>query len=273
MTLPEENILQGLFQIPAGQITTEQLKDLIANEPYYGAAHLLLAKKLYDAGEEGYEHATQKAALHFPNELFLHYSLNANEKDNIPVEPAAHTSLQPVVMKDESFVADAEGDFSEDEMPAGEIAEDAIFNEKLTSILQQQAASFEKPAEPITQMVIETTPLHRIDYFESQGIKLEDEKNNDKLGSQLRRFTDWLKQMKRINPNPTELQNDVKGEKEVQNIAEHSNEPEEIITETMAEVLMKQGKPQQAIEIYEKLSFNNPSKSAYFAAKIAEIKS
>ncbi len=67
--------------------------------------------------------------------------------------------------------------------------------------------------------------------FESQVIKLEDGKSDYKLGTQLKRFTDWLKQMKRVNPNPTELRNDAKGEQDVQNIAEHSNEPEEIITE------------------------------------------
>jgi hypothetical protein len=55
-------------------------------------------------------------------------------------------------------------------------------------------------------------------------------------------------------------------------MAEHSNENEEIATEAMAEVLIKQGKPEQAIQIYEKLSFINPSKSAYFAAKIEELK-
>jgi hypothetical protein len=113
-------------------------------------------------------------------------------------------------------------------------------------------------------------PYHRVDYFDSQGIRLEE--GNDKLGTQLKRFTDWLKQMKRISPNPVNLGNDEAGENQVQGIAAHSNEAEEIVTEAMAEVLLKQGKPEQAIHIYEKLSFNNPSKSAYFAAKIEELK-
>ena len=78
--------------------------------------------------------------------------------------------------------------------------------------------------------------------------------------------------MKRVNQNPADLGNDEAGESEVKNIAEHSNEPEEVVTEAMAEVLLKQGKPEQAIEIYQKLSFNNPSKTAYFAAKIEELK-
>jgi len=41
----------------------------------------------------------------------------------------------------------------------------------------------------------------------------------------------------------------------------------------MAEVLVKQGKSEKAIEMYQKLSLLNPSKSAYFAAKIERIKS
>ncbi len=144
-------------------------------------------------------------------------------------------------------------------------------NEKLSNLLKEQAAAFEKPAEE-TVLPVETTAYHRIDYFDSQGIKLEEEKANDKLGTQLKRFTDWLKQMKKINPNLNALETDAAGESQVQNMAEHSNVPKEVVTEAMAEVLVKQGKPEQAIQIYEKLSFFNPSKSAYFAAKIQELK-
>jgi hypothetical protein len=144
-------------------------------------------------------------------------------------------------------------------------------NEKISNLLKEQAEAFEKPVEEAA-LPVETTPYHRIDYFESQGIKLDEEKANDKLGAQLKRFTDWLKQMKRINPNLANLETDAAGESQVQNMAEHSNQPKEIVTEAMAEVLVKQGKPDQAIQIYEKLSFFNPSKSAYFAAKIQELK-
>ena len=40
----------------------------------------------------------------------------------------------------------------------------------------------------------------------------------------------------------------------------------------MAAVLAKQGKLAKAIELYQKLSLMNPSKSAYFAAKIEQLK-
>ena len=53
--------------------------------------------------------------------------------------------------------------------------EDPVLNAKLSSILQQQAAEFEKPVEYSTEIPVETVPYHRIDYFESQGIKLEED--------------------------------------------------------------------------------------------------
>ena len=60
-------------------------------------------------------------------------------------------------------------------------------------------------------------------------------------------------------------------DKSVQAMAEKSNKEEDVITETMAEVFLQQGKLHKAKEIYEKLSLLNPSKIAYFAAKIEQI--
>jgi hypothetical protein len=46
----------------------------------------------------------------------------------------------------------------------------------------------------------------------------------------------------------------------------------EVVTEAMAEVWEKQGEHAKAREIYRKLSLLDPSKSAYFAAKIEGLK-
>jgi tetratricopeptide (TPR) repeat protein len=115
-------------------------------------------------------------------------------------------------------------------------------------------------------------PLYKSDYFASQGIKVTEEPmTTDKIGKQLKSFTEWLKTMKKIPaeklPTP-----DAATEKKIQSIADDSNTTEEVITEAMAEVLEKQGKTDKAIEIYQKLSLLNPSKSAYFAAQINNLK-
>ncbi len=120
--------------------------------------------------------------------------------------------------------------------------------------------------------VVAFEPLHTIDYFASQGIKLkEDALANDKLGQQVKSFTAWLKSMKKLHPGKLPEQNEVI-EKIIQTSAEESNADAEVLTEAMAEVLIKQNKQEKAIEMYEKLSLLNPSKSTYFAAKIESLK-
>ncbi len=116
-------------------------------------------------------------------------------------------------------------------------------------------------------------PLHTVDYFASQGIKIPDEAlTNDKLGTQMKSFTEWLRSMKKLQPGKLPQQNSL-AENIIQAAAETSNINTEVLTEAMAEVLIKQDKREKAIEMYNKLSLINPSKSAYFAAKIESIKS
>ena len=115
--------------------------------------------------------------------------------------------------------------------------------------------------------------MYTIDYFASQGIKIDLSKiPQDKLTTHLRRFTDWLKYMKHDNPNPIDLGTNQDLEEAVEMIAKTSNEQKEIVTETMADVLQKQGQLDKAIQLYIKLSFLNPEKSAYFASKIQHLK-
>ena len=136
---------------------------------------------------------------------------------------------------------------------------------------------FEWNAQPVNAddeaMLIE--PMHMVDYFASQGIKLSEEMlATDKLGKQLKSFTEWLKTMKKIHSDTVEADTDSSQhqDKTIQSLAEKSNTEDEVLTESMAEVYMKQGKNKKAIEVYEKLSLFNPVKSAFFAAKIEYLK-
>ncbi|MGN6248055.1 MAG: hypothetical protein ACTHNG_06845 [Ginsengibacter sp.] len=141
------------------------------------------------------------------------------------------------------------------------------------------ASQIKIPSENETEPVddedetISFEPLHTVDYFASQGIRLSEEAlNNDQLGKQVKSFTAWLKSMKKLHPGQLPEQNEVI-EKLIQTSSEASNQNANVLTEAMAEVLVKQGKREKAIEMYQKLSLINPSKSAYFAAKIESLKS
>lgn len=174
------------------------------------------------------------------------------------------TSQQEEGMDDDAYDTSADADVS---VPSDEASS------KLADMIQQQMEAFKAPVEEDAKLPIETEPYHTVDYFASQGIKLSAAQlEQDQLGSKVRKFTDWLKQMKRVQPIPQDLGTDPELETVVQDIAATSNEAREIVTEAMAEVLIKQGKHQKAIKLYEKLSFLYPDRTAYFAAKIKELK-
>jgi len=143
----------------------------------------------------------------------------------------------------------------------------------------------EKPIETLRSVTeqpkAEDEPLitfqsyHTIDYFASQGIRLQQaELTKDKLGQQLKSFTEWLRSMKKLpsaEGQVTGAEDDSRQKVVIMNAA-NSIEEKEVVTEAMAEVWVKQGHNEKAAEIYRKLSLQNPSKSSYFAAKIDQLK-
>jgi hypothetical protein len=124
----------------------------------------------------------------------------------------------------------------------------------------------------VTEDKITFEPLHTSDYFASLGIKLSGKiLHSDKLGKQMKSFTEWLKEIKKLQPDQLPLQSE-KADLTIQKLAEASNLGVEVETEAMAEVLIQQGNKQKALIVYKKLSLLDPSKSAYFAAKINQLK-
>ena len=75
----------------------------------------------------------------------------------------------------------------------------------------------------------------------------------------------FLKEEPRIRPK-----RDVSSQ---ENLAEKNTTiPEDIGTETLAEIFVKQGLHEKALDIYQKLSLKFPEKSSYFAEKIKSLK-
>ena len=138
-----------------------------------------------------------------------------------------------------------------------------------TTLLMTSSSSDEKKGDH-NELLFE--PYYTVDYFASQGIQYKpEEAPSDKFGQQLKSFTDWLKVMKRLPLTELGKSVDPKEERKVEQIAGQSLTSEEVVTEAMAEVWIKQGNTTKAKEVYHKLSLLEPSKSAYFASKISEL--
>ncbi|MES2891736.1 MAG: hypothetical protein V4725_06980 [Bacteroidota bacterium] len=233
----------------------------------------------------------------------------ADPADNVSPEEAAQVEegqVEVPVSEEERFVEDypdavVEPIQSESEIPSENLVTEeqqviSSIEETTAPVLEAQELAYPSDADeveiepteqtelapmhvklnlqqtPVTDDSLTFEPLHTTDYFASQGIKLSSEiQSTDKLGKQLRSFTEWLKTMKKVHtdqPADNVNQTDVT----IQKLAEKSNAEDEVVTEAMADVLIQQGKGNKAREVYRKLSLLNPAKTAYFAAKIDQLK-
>ena len=240
------------------QLPAQYFKALTEKYPFFSAPHFLLLKETPES-DTNYKKIAARTSLHFNNPYLLKFRLT-EKKEIINTEEIVSNILPEQIIQ---------------------LKEEVVVIEPVQQEIVSSSAEVFLPDLVIKSEEIETAgkkeelifePLHTTDYFASQGIKLSEEvQTADKLGKQLKSFTDWLKTMKKVQAGKLpegSTQIDVA----VQNLAEKSNKGQEILTESMAEVYAKQGKPGKANEIYKKLSLLNPAKSAYFAAKIELLK-
>ena len=225
------------------------LQDVCNKHPYFAAGHFFRFKET-GPGHSGYAAVAAKTALHFNNPIWLNFQLHHRQ---LYKQPAPVISM-------------ADKKLSNPAIPL-QVSETLLTRKEVPAATDPAEKTATSSPEPLL-----FEPLHTTDYFASQGIKLSEEvQQGDKLGKQLKSFTEWLKTMKKVHGDKLPDQS-IAVDIAVQKMAENSNKEQEVITESMAEVFHQQGKNRKAREVYEKLSLLNPSKSAYFAAKIEFLK-
>ncbi len=256
-----QNIFESLFNRSFSDTSnTAYLKELTDRHPYFAAAQFFLLEKIQD-DTAAFEKQILKTSLLFNN---LHW-LNFQLKETGIMEPASVEYAEVAVAEPAAEPVEI------DDLPdnTDEPATDE-HQEKEIEPMHIELKMPEEKANLNEAMLFE--PMHLVDYFASQGIKLSDEvQTADKLGKQLKSFTEWLKTMKKVHVE-NEAENLVKPDINVQLLAENSNAEAEVLTESMAEVFARQGKIAKAGEVYQKLSLLNPAKSTYFAAKLENLK-
>lgn len=263
------------------------LEKLTTDYPYCSLAHLLLLKAT-DETDPAYAKRASKAQLHLQQPFLLQYQLRQpwfpekaagqSTESNTGID-ASHTAIS-APSAGEAILSELTAAITPKQAPETEVEKQDSIPVPVTEPSKPVVESneVEPLAEPVVPAPVSAEPLlfeplHTTDYFASQGIRITDEmKGSDKLGTQLRSFTEWLKTMKKVHGSKLPADTGKPLDSMVQQLAEKSNVEEEVITESMAEVYVQQGKRAKAIEIYEKLSLQNPAKSAYFAAKIELIK-
>jgi hypothetical protein len=278
------------------ECTVQELQQLAENYPYYAPAQFLLLQKLKSEGSTDYTAQLQKAVLYYHDPLLLEAVLSPDkfyteveeipepiiveEPEATPEESVEEAEVPPVQQEEVEEIPTTEKEGIEP--PEPEISESGTTILERDTISEEPPPLVEETQQPDFKFKLSTDqpsagltfePFHTVDYFASQGIKLsQEEAPKDDFGKQLKSFTEWLKTMKRLPVTQMTAKIDAGSESKVQDLASDSVSDTNILTETMAEVWIKQGNYQKALEVYNKLILLNPSKKAYFAAKIENLK-
>jgi hypothetical protein len=279
MNIAVSELANLFFKKSLHECSRDELKQLVQHYPYFAPAQLLWAKKLQEDNSSLYAEQVQRTSLYFQNRMWLNHLLEKTPGINETVIPAAAEEI-PTLQTDETNDADRA---KEEEVAASPGLVSTVFDKEESiagSTTEDVMVRTDQPAEStITQSPVEDAPgpvfepYHAVDYFASQGIRYkEEDKPKDKFSQQLKSFTEWLKTMKRVPGTEGQTTSDVNSEGKVEQLAEHSLVERHVVTEAMAEVWIKQGNTAKAEDIYRKLSLLDPSKTAYFAAKIEGLK-
>ncbi len=276
------------------EVDGEDIRAMVSKYPSVNALHVINAIKSGRVSDGKPTEEQVTAGLYVNNHLWLYKLLEQMDPSAaLPEERGLETIItnpesidgSQDLGEENSSEPNAISAFSNSELTVSAeppVAEEPATLPEIENKVPQEATMAagkenEKEHETTDELPITFQSYHTIDYFASQGIRLRQEDlSKDKFGQQLKSFTDWLRSMKKLpaNEEGRGLDNgmDDSRQKHVIQHAAHSVEGKEIVTEAMAEVWVKQGNHDKARVLYEKLSLQNPSKSAYFAAKIDQLK-
>ena len=243
------------------ECSIEEIGHLARQYPYFSSAQLLLVAKQKQTDHFDFEKQLIATSLHVNHPLWLDHLLNSTSEKIFIEEKIIATEVNEEPNNDELVLERSRHEFVNASQP----------EDKQTPTPASSLPVVEKAEPKDDALVFE--PYYTVDYFASQGIKtVVEEKPKDRLGQQLKSFTEWLKTIRQMPPQQIASMNDAGSEEKVVQLATHSLTEENVDTEAMAEVWIKQDQPEKAIRIYEKLSLLNPSKSSYFALLIEKLK-
>lgn len=246
----------------------EAMDKLVDKYPFFQAAQTLRLQNAY--GEDNYNRILSQAGIHIPdpkhyyqnlmlNKMYVHRKDSAEEKPLVSeVEYAEPKEVAVVEKKDNIEQKETE----------------------ITTLVEENQVEEENAAEDTLQYA---PSFYKIE----ESVEEQDDIENEVLD-----FTDWFNALEKPVKKTKPLTTSTKAIKTAETISQFikkekkpilppkiitSNEekkehtPEQFISQTLAEIYVKQKLYDKAISIYEKLDLNSSEKNTTFARRIKEI--
>lgn len=278
-------ILKNPYTISEEQ--AHELDNIVQEYPYFQAARVLQLKVLHSEGNYRYNKALKLAAAHVLDRSVLYDFIHSkavvrdvsvlqqelNEikkavqrqetKKEIATIPTASYRVPEVFAKPQIPKPILEEDiFSEKFIRQGDIESIMVYKEEIMPETQREKPSerhdivLGNKVDSISEWLTDISSKEN-----KQGVDYKD----DTVAEKFRLIDKFLEANPKIEPSRDYVSN-------VNLANEVKTDPHQLMTETLAQVYVKQRKYKQAIQAYEILILKNPEKSAYFAAQIQNIK-
>ena len=188
---------------------------------------------------------------------------NPNEVIEAIEEPIESTPLSDAIEKSESEL----------KIEIETILEPSLEIENDADLIQTEHILETSREDFIEEAIIPIENVYGGDYFTTQGIHIDESEKQEEIKLNFTRnsFKDWLKLMNKIKTEEEIETSKEKNEYPINSLQDIEHQELDIYTETMADIYINQGLKNKAIQIFEKLSLINPSKSAYFTSRINKI--
>ena len=257
-------------------VDLDEVNKLYSDFPEFSTVHLLKVRIMEALGHEK-QQQLKVAAIYSMNRKKLHQLVTEvmqSAEPEVEAEPLdENTEIiefseegnehADVIIEQHAPYAGLEPDtelLELDEEPA----------EELLEILDEE--SEESPVEDTAEETVEELVEETVEEIVEETVEETVEEHEDEVSDeQPKKYSNHLiTSFISGEPGPirADLETSLKGDVSLASIREHDG----FITDTLAQIYVKQGLYAKAIYAYEKLSLKYPEKSAYFAAQIEKIR-
>ena len=253
------------------------MEEVLNRYPYFQLVHTLIAKAKHDQQAPDAYAALGRAAIYAPDRRLLRrvfydeltVVLPNSETEARPPDLAADATDEPLTVNSvEAVPAEETADPIEEEAAtpvAEESVPDQTHNEEESDSLREELATTLEDLRASKGHVAESRPVVEEEPG-AEAVPGTDVPGTPRTRQQeiIDRFVAANPQINRDTTTTNENASDLS--------APSSAFQDDLVTENLAEIMLKQGKTDKAVNLYEKLMLKYPEKKAYFAQKIEQLK-
>jgi len=260
-------------------LTKEEARELLslqAHFPYSQVIHHLCSRGARDLDMDSREKLLHKSAIYATERAVLKAIMTAKQVDRVSVERPEPGRQEPEKETYYEFSKQKNEPLLSDQALRNDLLNDLVTLKELKHKFEETVEEFDKvnastPSTESKKKIRKTDEgPEPVDPF-IEEIKISRKKfkpEGSKQKEQIEIIENFIKTQPTITKNKLSSPPADSSDLAEKSLAYGDN----IVSETLVEILLKQGKKDKAIEVLKKLIWKIPQKKAYFAAQIEELK-